>query len=379
MQTTRIYLDHAATTPVEPAVLETMLPYFTQLYGNASATHAEGRTARAAIESARRTIAQLLHCQPAELFFTSGGTEANNTAIKCAVRDWGVRRIVTTPIEHSCVRNSVLSVARHAGIEVVYLRLLPTGRIDTAHLADVLAASTEPTLVSVIHAHNELATLNPLAEIARICQQYNAFLHADTVQSVGHLPLNLHELGVHLASGSAHKLGGMKGVGFLYVHKQKPLRPLIDGGGQERQMRSGTENVAGIVGFAKALELAIKELDTRIAHIQNLRTNFIQYLQQHVPQIGFNGDWQGDYLPTILSVAVPTTMPLATLLFRLDLQGVSASGGAACNSGAVQASPTSTFLQLPPSLQTVRFSFSHRNTLDEMEQAAVHLQKILSN
>ena len=373
----RVYLDNAATTPLSDEVLTVMLPYLKNNYGNPSSTHQEGRTARAGIERARKLVAQAIGASPSEICFTSGGTEANNTAIKCAVRDLGVTRVISTTIEHSCVFNTVNRL-RHEDITVQLVQVDQYGRVNLADLERLLSNSEEKTLVTLMHANNEVGTLNPIQEIGALCEQYGAYFHTDTVQSLGHLPIDVRELSISFLSGSAHKLHGPKGVGFLYVNKNNPISAYIDGGGQERQMRSGTENVASIVGFGKALEHAIAELEERRAHIESVRDHFIHQLNRYFAEVRINGDYAGDYLYTVLNVSFRTTLPISMLLFKLDLKGVSASGGSACNSGAVTASRVLTALGgTLEGYQAVRFSFSHYNTKQEIDYVIEQLRDIL--
>lgn len=372
----RIYLDNAATTPLSDVVLEAMLPYLKNNYGNPSSTHQEGRTARAGIERARKIVAQAIKASTSEIFFTSGGTEANNTAIKCAVRDLGVQRIISSPIEHSCVFNTVNRMqAEH--IEVELVRLDKMGRADLEHLESLLKDSSKKTLVSLMHANNEIGTLNPIDKIGTLCKQYDAYFHTDTVQSIGHIPIDVSQLNISFLSGSGHKLHGPKGVGFLYVNKTNIIDAYIDGGGQERKVRSGTENVASIIGLGKALEEAIEHLEERKNQIEAVRAYFIQELKANFPETRINGDYAGAYLFTVLSLSFKTNTTINMLLFKLDLRGVSASGGSACNSGAVKESRVLTTLGIPEGYHSVRFSFSHYNTKEEIDYAITQLKEIV--
>ncbi|MCH2043880.1 MAG: cysteine desulfurase [Saprospiraceae bacterium] len=373
----RIYLDNAATTPICDEVLNSMLPYLKNHFGNPSSTYAEGRTTRAAIERARKTVANALNATSSEIVFTSGGTEANNTALKSAIRDLGIRRIITSPIEHSCVKNTVKHLEHHQEVSVEYVRLKPTGQADLEHLASLLAADNTKTLVTLMHANNEIGALNDIYKIGELCKKHHALFHTDTVQTIGHLPIDVQKLNVDFLSGSAHKLHGPKGVGFLYINNKNQIGCLIDGGGQERQMRSGTENVASIIGFSKALTLAIDELEERKVQIEMVRTYFMEQLKELLPDVEFNGDPYGQYLFTVLSVAIPTDMPLNMLLFNLDLKGISASGGSACSSGSVQGSYVIRTLGTNTAYKTIRFSFSHYNTKEEIDQVIAVLTDVL--
>ncbi|BDS09977.1 cysteine desulfurase family protein [Aureispira anguillae] len=372
----RIYLDNAATTPLCDDVLEAMLPYLKNNYGNPSSTHQEGRTARAGIERARKIVAQSINASNSEIFFTSGGTEANNTAIKCSVRDLGVTRIISSSIEHSCVFNTVNRM-REENIEIELVQLDENGRADLKDLERLLQKNDKKTLVSLMHANNEVGTLNPLDEIADLCTQYGAFFHTDTVQSIGHIPIDVSKTNISFLSGSGHKLHGPKGVGFLYVNKKNSIDAYIDGGGQERKVRSGTENVASIIGLGKALEQAVKYIEERKTQIELVRSYFISELQANFPAIKINGDYAGAYLFTVLNVSFKTDTPVNMLLFKLDLKGISASGGSACNSGAVTVSRVLATLGVPEGYHAVRFSFSHFNTKAEVDYTIAQLKEII--
>jgi cysteine desulfurase len=372
----RIYFDNAASTPLCEDVLQAMLPYLRSNYGNPSSSHQEGRTAKAGIEKARKSIAVAIGSSTAEVIFTSGGTEANNTAIKCAIRDLKVQRIISSPIEHSCVFNAVNRMGAH-NIEVVYVQMDAHGRTNLTHLESLLSSSDKRTLVTLMHANNEVGTLNPIHEIGALCHQYDAFFHTDTVQSIGHIPIDVSKSHINFLSGSGHKLHGPKGVGFLYINKKNSIGALIDGGGQERKMRSGTENVASIVGLGKALDIAIEHLYERRDQIEKVRSYFLEQILAHFPETHFSGDYKGAYLFTVLNVSFKTTTPVNMLLFKLDLKGISASGGSACNSGAVKGSRVLGALNVPEGYHSVRFSFSHHNTLEEVNYTIEKLKEIV--
>lgn len=376
----RIYFDNAATTPLLDEVLEVMLPVLREHYGNPSSIHAEGRRARTLVESARKTVAQALGASTAEIFFTSGGTESNNTAIKCAVRDLGVRRIISSPTEHHAVLHAIEAIAREYPLEIHWLRVGSQGHPDLEQLEQLLAQGEAPrTLVSLMHANNEIGVVLDLATVSVLCTQYGALLHTDAVQTVGHFPLNVQQTPVSFLSGSAHKFHGPKGVGFLYINAHNFIRPFIDGGGQERNLRGGTENVAGIVGMAKALELAVRDMDARATHIRHLRRHFIERLHNTFDDIRFNGTPEDDNdLYTVLSVSFPPSPRNELLLLHLDIAGISASGGSACTSGAEQhSSHVLDAIQADPQRKTIRFSFSHLNHVEEVEKTMEKLREIL--
>ena len=373
----RIYLDNAATTPISDEVLEAMLPFLREQFGNPSSTHAEGRTARAAVERSRRNIARLIAASPSEIFFTSGGTEANNTALKGSVRNLGVKRIISSSIEHACVKNSIAALVRDEAIRFDLVKIDHFGRVDLNHLEDLLSEDYT-TLVTLMHSNNEIGTLNNIAAIAELCKQKGAYFHTDTVQTLGYFDIKTQNMPIHFLSGSAHKLHGPKGIGFLYVNKNIHITPLIDGGGQERALRSGTENVPGIIGFGKAVEIAEKEMLLWKNCISSLKQYFVDGLLRLFPEkVSFNGDVNGDSHYKVLSVNFDTVVPAEMLLFKLDLAGISASGGSACSSGAMKASAVISALGVPSHLKTVRFSFSHYLSNNEIDFTLEKLKEII--
>ncbi len=374
----RVYFDNAATTAISEEVIETMLPALRNLYGNPSSIHAEGRAARAALESARKTVAQLIGAGTGEIFFTSGGTESNNMAIKCAVRDLGVQRIISSPTEHHCGTHAIEMVQKVRGVEVVWLPVDALGRIDYAALETVLATSDgKKTLVSLMHANNEIGTMIDLGKVSAMCRQYGALFHSDTVQTIGHFPINVQETPVHFLSGAAHKFHGPKGVGFIYINPETPIKPFIDGGAQERNMRGGTENVYGIIGLAKALELACTDMEARTGHITDIRNYLKERLLQEFEDIQFNGDLEGDSLYTVLNVAFPPSPKNEMLLLSMDIAGISCSGGSACSSGSEKGSHVLEAIQADPARKSIRFSFSHYNTRDEVDFVVEKLKSIV--
>jgi cysteine desulfurase len=373
----RIYLDNAATTPISEVVFEAMLPFLKEQYGNPSSTHAEGRSARASVEKSRRNIARLIAASPSEIFFTSGGTEANNTALKGSVRNLGVKRIISSSIEHACVKNSIAALIRDEAIRFDLVKIDHFGRVDLKHL-EALLSEDYITLVTLMHSNNEIGTLNNIEAIAELCKQKGAFFHTDTVQTLGYFDINTQNMPIHFLSGSAHKLHGPKGIGFLYVNKNIHISPLIDGGGQERALRSGTENVPGIIGFGKAVEIAEKEMLQWKQRISSLKHYFIDGLLKLFPEkISFNGDVYGDSHYKVLSVNFDTSVPTDMLLFKLDLAGISASGGSACSSGAMKASAVISALGVASHLKTVRFSFSHYLSNNDIDFTLEKLKEII--
>lgn len=374
----RVYFDNAATTPVSEAVIDAMLPVLRGQYGNPSSIHAEGRSVRALLENARKTVAKCIGASSAEIIFTSGGTESNNMALKCAVRDLGIRRIISSPLEHHCGLHTLEALIQEQHIEVVWLPVDPLGRVSMEALEAALAEQDAPkTLVSLMHANNEIGTMIDLPQVSALCQQYGALLHSDTVQTVGHFPINVQQTPIHFLSGAAHKFHGPKGVGFLYMNSNTPIKPFIDGGSQERNMRGGTENVYGIVGLAKALELACGEMEARRQHICKVRDYMKNRIAETFSGVVFNGDIAGNSLYTVLNVAFPPSPKNDLLLLSLDIAGISASGGSACSSGAEKGSHVLEAIHAAPDRKSIRFSFSHDNTCEEVDWVIEKLKNIL--
>lgn len=371
----KVYFDNAATTMLSQEVLDEMMPYLTAHYGNASSTHSFGRVAKAGLEQSRKIIAQHLGCKPGEIFFTSCGTEANNTAIKCAVRDLGITRIISSTIEHHCVLHTVEEMNKFEHVKVDYVHVLPNGSFDLAHLAELLEGSKEKTLVTLMHANNETGNLNDLAHMANLCEQNGAYLHSDTVQTVAHLPFNLKESPVDFISGSAHKFHGPKGVGFLYIKQNTKISSFIHGGSQERNMRAGTENVAGIVGMAKALDIAYANLEEDRKKIEGLKQYFIQTITREIEDIKLNTN-VGNSIFTVLNVSLPPAFSNEMTLFNLDLKGIACSGGSACSSGSNKGSHVMQAMNHPADRKAVRFSFSKYNTPEEVDYTIEKIKEL---
>ncbi|AMM51101.1 cysteine desulfurase [Rufibacter sp. DG15C] len=373
----RVYLDNAATTPLDKEVFETMAPFMLEHYGNPSSIHSHGRQVRAAIEGARKTVASLINTSPAEIFFTSGGTEADNAAIICTIRSLGLQQAVTSPLEHHAVLHSFESLEKRGEVQVTMLRVSDKGELDLAHLEETLASQPR-TLVSLMHANNEIGNLNDLQAIADICKKYDAVLHSDTVQTMGHYKHDVQELGLNFLVGSGHKFHGPKGVGFIYVDSAIKIHPLIQGGSQERNMRGGTENVYGIIGLAKALEIAYRDMDEHHRHIQSLKDRMIHKLREEIEDVQFNGlSAEGDKsLYTVLNVSLPASEMNEMLLFNLDINKISASGGSACTSGVDLGSHVLRAMNADMNRGNVRFSFSKYNTAEEIDYTVATLAKL---
>ena len=365
----RIYLDNAATTALDPQVLEAMMPYLTEKFGNPSSIYSYGRETRLAVETARKTVARILGAHPSEIFFTSCGTESSNTAIINAVRDLGCKHVITSPLEHHAVLHTVDFVKKSGEATVSYVKILPNGHVDLQDLEQQLAAANTKVLVSLMHANNEIGNMIDLHEVGTICQKYNAIFHSDTVQTVGHFPFNLKETPVHFITGSAHKFHGPKGVGLLYINQEVKINPYIHGGGQERNMRAGTENIYGIVGFAKALELATENFEKESKHINDLKQYMLGQLKEKVAGLTIHGDPEGRSLYAVLNVGVPMTNRTEMLLMNLDIHNICASGGSACTSGAEIGSHVIRGIGGNPDVIPIRFSFSKYNTKEEVDLA----------
>ena len=374
-----IYLDNAATTPLDPRVLEAMLPYMQEHYGNPSSTHAHGRATRSAIEQARKRVAELLQVAPGEIFFTSGGTEADNTAIRCSIEGLELKHAITSRLEHHAVLHPLQELEKQGRIKVSYVTVDEQGNLDLAQLEDLLYSQGR-SLVSLMHGNNEIGNLTDVIRIGELCAAYDAVFHSDTVQTLAHYPLNPRQMNVHSLAGAAHKFHGPKGVGLLYLNKNHKINPLLWGGSQERNMRGGTENLYGIVGLAKALELSYEHMDTHRQHILSLKQRMITQLREQIPGIRFNGTSADPKksLYTVLSASFPPSEVTGMLLFNLDLHQISVSGGSACSSGAALGSHVLQALGADSRRATVRFSFSRLNTLEEVDEVAHRLAALYS-
>ena len=372
----RIYFDNAATTPLDPLVLEAMMPYLTEKFGNPSSIYSYGRESRMAIEQARKTVAKLIHANPSEIFFTSGGTESSNAAIRAAVQDLNCRHIITSPLEHHATLHTVAYYQERGEAKVHFLNILPDGHVDLDQLDNLLAKNGERTLVSLMHANNETGNLLDIHRVSEICKSHGAIFHSDTVQTLGHYTFDLKKLHIHFITGAAHKFHGPKGVGLLYINELLKVKPSIHGGAQERNMRAGTENVYGIVGFAKALELASIRLEEESIYINDLRKYMADGLVKEIPGVEFNGDAFGQSLYTILSVSFPKSEKTEMLLFNLDINHICASGGSACTSGAQQGSHVIRAIYPGSERSTVRFSFCRHNSRNEVDEVVTKLKTL---
>ncbi|MVN91179.1 cysteine desulfurase family protein [Mucilaginibacter aquatilis] len=363
----RIYLDNAATTPIDTEVFNAMTPYLLNYFGNPSSLHQQGREARKAIEDCRASIAELLNASPEEIIFISGGTEADNTAIFSAVYGEGIKHVITTRFEHHAVLHTLESLQAKGVITVSFIKHDDKGLLDIAHLIELLQESPR-SLVSVMHANNEIGNLNDIEIIGELCERYNALFHTDTVQTIGHYRHDLQKLKIHFLAASAHKFHGPKGVGFLFCRKGVKLSQLIHGGGQEGRLRAGTENIHGIVGLTKALQIAYRHLNKHQQYIQSLKSYMIERLISEVPGVIFNGNSANNNgsLYTVLNVGLPSVGYSRGLLECFDEHGISVSGGSACSSGA--ASHVLQAILTDVTKDNIRFSFSKLNTRAEIDK-----------
>ena len=376
---TKVYLDNAATTPIDPQVIEAMVKVMQENYGNPSSTHSVGQEAKSIIEGVRRKVADALKVVPGEIIFSSCGTESNNLIIQSCVAHLGVERIITSPMEHKCVSEAVKDAESRCGVEVVYLQADQNGEISLEKIHSALAASEKKTLVTLMHANNEIGNLLDIEAVAKLCKEYGAYFHSDTVQTVGHLDLDFSKIPVDFASCSAHKFHGPKGAGFAFVRKSTKLKPMILGGTQERELRAGTENVVGIVGLGKALELCLENMEEYSNHMGAIKQYAVEKLSENIPGVKFNGFSQDPEksLYTVLSVLLPFKNPLIGL--QLDMKGISISQGSACSSGAAKPSMVMMSLLSEEEMEVttpLRVSFSHLTTKEEIDYFASVLKEI---
>ena len=375
-----IYFDHAATTPIDDRVLEAMMPFLKENYGNANSAHQLGRTSKVAIEDARENVAKLLNAEPSEIIFTSGGTESDNAIIKGVIAGTGKKEILTSPIEHHAVLHPAEAL-ENEGVTITYLQPNEEGIISAEQVADAITEKT--ALVSLMHVNNEIGSINPVKEIAEVCREKDVTFHSDTVQSIGKIPVDVKGIGFDALSISAHKIYGPKGIGVLYVKNGTPWEPWLQGGSQERKRRGGTSNVPGIAGLSKAMEIAIDELEENAIHFQSLREYAIQQLQEKFGERFYiNGPRTGG-APHILNVAFlsPEKKGLdgEMLLLNLDIEGVCVSNGSACTSGAMEPSHVLSGIGLnqDQSNSSIRISFGKQNTREEITYLTEKLEGIL--
>jgi len=374
----RIYLDNAATTAVDEDVLKAMLPYFTEKFGNASSIYSYGRETKMAIEKARKSVAKILNTSPGEIFFTSCGTESSNTAIHGAVRDLGCKHIITSPIEHHATLHTVEYLKSTGACKVSYVKLTDNGHVNLHDLESLLSESSDSTLVTLMHANNEIGNLLDIEKVAFLCKKYQAIFHTDTVQTIGHFHFDLQKFPIHFLSASAHKFHGPKGSGMLYINKEVAIKPFINGGAQERMMRAGTENVPNIVGFATALENATANYEKDSQYILSLKKYLKTALLSSINGLEINGDDGEQSLYTVLNVSFPKNEKTEVLSMNLDIANICVSGGSACSSGAEGGSHVIKAIYPNKNIVPIRFSFSKYNTKDEVDMVVEKIKNLLS-
>jgi cysteine desulfurase len=373
----QVYLDNAATTIMDPQVIDEMTQTMKDIYGNPSAIHTNGRQAKAVVELARKSIAKILQCHSSEIIFTGSGTEADNMALRCAVNDLGVTHIITSTIEHKAVLDTAKTLERKGRAKVSYVKLDVYGKADLNDL-ESLTKKHPGSLISLMHANNEIGSLNDVHAISQIARANQCYFHSDTVQTIGHYPIDLSNWDVDFVTCSAHKFHGPKGVGFMYKNKSLKISPMVTGGGQESAMRAGTENVIGIIGLSKAFEIANSGIEDKIKAIQALKSYFIQQIKEKIKGTCFNGDISPEGgLYTVLNVSLPPSEKSSTLLFQLDINGIFVSGGSACNSGAIGSSHVLAGINHPNNRSVIRFSFSKFTTIQEVDYAIDTLRELI--
>ena len=362
-----VYFDNAATTPLHNEVIALMHQTAINMFGNPSSSHSFGRKSRAAIEQARKTIAKYLNASPLEIIFTSCGTESNNMVLKMSIQKHNIKHIVISEIEHKCVLNTAEEICNKQDVELHILKVNKLGHLKINDLSSLLERLEGKVLVSIMHANNEIGTIADIKKIASICKVNNALFHSDTVQTIAHYPFDVKDIEVDFISGSAHKFHGPKGVGFLYVNENIQIKPIITGGAQERNVRAGTENIIGIVGLTKAMEVAYRDLEAHQKHVQGLKTYMIEQLEAIIPGVSFNGDPKGDSLYTVLNVQFPNSDMDEMLLYNFDIEGIAVSGGSACSSGSNTGSHVLRNIGVDMTKPALRFSFSKNNTKEELD------------
>ncbi|MAD50511.1 MAG: cysteine desulfurase [Flavobacteriales bacterium] len=375
----KVYLDNAATTPIDQEVLEVMIPILQDGFGNPSSIHSFGRVSRSLIERARKNVAKHLNCTPGEIFFTSGGTEADNMAIRCGMVDLGINHAITSKIEHHAVGHTLEDLASKGMIKLSYVDLDEKGNVDLSHLEELLKTNNR-SFVSLMHANNEIGNLLDIHAVGELCQSYDAIFHSDTVQTMAHYTFDLENLNIQFITGAAHKFHGPKGNGFLYINSDVKINPFISGGGQERNMRAGTENVYGIVGLSKAMDVSYRDLQEHRKHIEGLKIRMIKGLKEAIPGVEFNGesDQLEKSLYTVLNVLFPQTEIAEMLFYNLDIMGIASSGGSACSSGSNLGSHVLRGIGVDMNRPSLRFSFSKYNTQEEIDYTVSQLKSLLS-
>ena len=376
-----VYFDNAATTKIRDEVIDNMSNVLKDCFGNPSSTHSYGRSAKSYIEKSRKSVAKILNCNPGEIIFNSGGTESDNSILKCAVKDLDVKHIISSKIEHHAITHT-LDELKIQGVNVNYVKLSENGNVDIDNLEYLLSSNDEPKLVTLMYINNEIGNILDVKYVSDLCQKYNSFFHTDAVQAVGHYKIDLKSINIDFLSSSAHKFHGPKGVGFTYINKSTKIKSFICGGPQERGLRAGTESVHNIVGMTKALEIAVENMEKEAKYVLSIKEYMIKSLRKLFPDIQFNGE-SGDIKNstyTILNVCLPISNDKAAMLdFNLDLKGIACSRGSACQSGSSVGSHVLNEIQSEDQKKfpSVRFSFSHNNKIEEVDYLIDTLKELI--
>ena len=379
----KVYFDNAATTQVRDEVVDEISNVLKNCFGNPSSTHSFGRSAKSYIETSRKSVAKILNCEPGEIIFNSGGTESDNSILKCAIKDLGIKHIISSKIEHHAVTHT-LDELEYQNVKVHYVKLKENGNIDVKDLEYLLSINTEPKLVTLMYINNEIGNILDVNSVSNLCQKYNALFHSDAVQAVGHYPIDLKSLKIDFLSSAGHKFHGPKGVGFTYINKSTKIKSFICGGPQERGLRAGTESVHNIVGMTKALEIAYKNMEKETQYVRSIKKYMIDNLSNLFSDIHFNGESgnMSNSTYTVLNVCFPISNDKAAMLdFQLDLKGIACSKGSACQSGSSEGSHVLSEIQndSQKKLPSVRFSFSHNNTKEEVDYLMETLKEFINS
>ena len=364
----KVFFDNAATTPMAPEVIDVMTDIMKNHYGNPSSQHSFGRATRSIIETSRKKIANFLNTSPGNIFFTSGGTEADNMAIKCGIKDHNITHAITSKLSHHAVLHPLEELEKSGVIKLSYVEVNEKGQVSLSNLKELLESHPR-TFVSILHANNEIGTIQDITAIGDICKEHNAIFHSDTVQTMAHYRYDLQKINVDFIAASAHKFHGPKGIGFVYISDNIKISPLLSGGSQERNMRAGTENLIGIAAISHAMEMAYEKMEEETEYIKGIKSHMIAELKKHIPQVKFNGmcDDIDNSLYTVLSCSFPETPMAEMLLFNLDIKGIACSGGSACTSGSNKGSHVIQEINSNSKRPSVRFSFSKYNTIEEVD------------
>ena len=374
-----VYFDNAATTPISKKVLDKMIPYMEDGFGNPSSIHKRGREIKSVIEKSRSKVADILSCEPGEIFFTSGGTEADNMFIINTVLEKKIDTIITSKVEHHAVLHCCDYLNKTQNINIKYVSISDNGEVDLDDL-EKITSNNKNALVSLMHGNNEIGNINDLKTISKICEKNNVVFHSDTVQTVGHYAIDLNKINIQGIVGSAHKFHGPKGIGFLYLNNKHKISPFIHGGAQERNMRGGTENVYGIVGLSEALTLAYENMATHKEKIIDLKSHMIESLRQKVKGVKFNGlsSDLDNSLYTVLNASIPNVDDQQMFLFNLDINNIAASAGSACSSGSDSGSHVLKEIKTEDGFVNVRFSFSKYNSIEEVDYVINKIVEIIN-